>query len=205
MSKDFQPPFKDAGWRNPHEYTISRVPVKFPVKAYPSQMAMMSKIISSLQRGQNCLLESPTGSGKSLALLCAALAWQTNEIARVKEYNDAVSSGIIEPEEVPVGAPGDDDDSSLPLGFDTGAGFYIPENEAAFRRTDSDDDFQDPVPNPAKKARVDMPSGDLVGAHMQTEATAAPVNVGQPTVKKVYKKKVPKIYFGTRTHRQVSQ
>ncbi|KAK4319528.1 hypothetical protein Pmani_009543 [Petrolisthes manimaculis] len=42
-------------------------------------MAMMSQIIKGLQRRQNCLLESPTGSGKSLALLCSTLAWQQDK------------------------------------------------------------------------------------------------------------------------------
>ena len=37
------------------------------------------QIIKGIDRHQNCLLESPTGSGKSLALLCSALAWQTHE------------------------------------------------------------------------------------------------------------------------------
>nr|CAB3226220.1 Fanconi anemia group J protein homolog [Phallusia mammillata] len=55
---------------------ISGVPVKFPFKPYPSQLSLMNRIINGLQNRQHCLLESPTGSGKSLALLCSALAWQ---------------------------------------------------------------------------------------------------------------------------------
>ena len=73
----------------PNTYTMNGIPVQFPHKAYPSQMAMMAKIIQSLKNAQNCLLESPTGSGKSLALLCGALAWQKAEIQRVIEYNQA--------------------------------------------------------------------------------------------------------------------
>ena len=37
------------------------------------------QIIKGIERRQNCLLESPTGSGKSLALLCSTLAWQRAE------------------------------------------------------------------------------------------------------------------------------
>ncbi|XP_060059857.1 Fanconi anemia group J protein isoform X2 [Erinaceus europaeus] len=58
------------------EYTIGGVKISFPCKAYPSQLAMMNSIIRGLNCKQHCLLESPTGSGKSLALLCSALAWQ---------------------------------------------------------------------------------------------------------------------------------
>ncbi|ELK01741.1 Fanconi anemia group J protein [Pteropus alecto] len=58
------------------EYTIGGVKINFPCKAYPSQLAMMNSIVRGLNNKQHCLLESPTGSGKSLALLCSALAWQ---------------------------------------------------------------------------------------------------------------------------------
>uniref|UniRef100_A0A3Q2ZJI7 DNA 5'-3' helicase n=1 Tax=Kryptolebias marmoratus TaxID=37003 RepID=A0A3Q2ZJI7_KRYMA len=58
------------------EYTIGGVKIHFPCRAYPSQLAMMNSIIRGLNYGQHCLLESPTGSGKSLALLCSALGWQ---------------------------------------------------------------------------------------------------------------------------------
>lgn len=58
------------------EYTIGGVKIDFPYKAYPSQLAMMNSIVRGLNSKQHCLLESPTGSGKSLALLCSALAWQ---------------------------------------------------------------------------------------------------------------------------------
>ena len=129
--------------KSSHEYKIGGVPVSFPVKAYPSQIAMMSKIITSLQKGRNCLLESPTGSGKSLALLCAALAWQKHEIQRVTEYNVAVRDGLIEPEEET--GPDDlnmqDDSLHIDPGIDSGSGFFVPNNEAAFR-DDEDDDFQ---------------------------------------------------------------
>ncbi|XP_064324406.1 Fanconi anemia group J protein [Phalacrocorax carbo] len=58
------------------EYTIGGVKIMFPCKAYPSQLAMMNAIVKGLNNRQHCLLESPTGSGKSLALLCSALSWQ---------------------------------------------------------------------------------------------------------------------------------
>ncbi|XP_023215127.1 Fanconi anemia group J protein homolog isoform X2 [Centruroides sculpturatus] len=64
------------GENEERSYCIQRVPLVFPCKAYPAQLAIMDKIIKGLTRRQNCLIESPTGTGKSLALLISCLAWQ---------------------------------------------------------------------------------------------------------------------------------
>ncbi len=62
-----------------NDLTIGGVKIRFPKKPYPSQISLMGKLIRGLQKKENCLLESPTGSGKTLSLLCSALAWQTLE------------------------------------------------------------------------------------------------------------------------------
>jgi Rad3-related DNA helicase len=54
------------------------------------------QVILALQKGQNSLLESPTGSGKSLALLCAALAWQRKETTLARDYNSAVEQVLFD-------------------------------------------------------------------------------------------------------------
>ncbi|XP_011481284.1 Fanconi anemia group J protein isoform X1 [Oryzias latipes] len=67
------------------EYTIGGVKIHFPCKAYPSQLSMMNSIVRGLNYGQHCLLESPTGSGKSLALLCSTLAWQRAQFDKIQD------------------------------------------------------------------------------------------------------------------------
>lgn len=69
---------------NETQITIGGVKLKFPKKPYPCQISMMDKIIRGLQRKQNCLLESPTGSGKTLSLLCSTLAWQRSEKENIR-------------------------------------------------------------------------------------------------------------------------
>lgn len=57
-------------------YELGGVPVEFPYEAYECQLAYMRAVIQALDAGQNALLESPTGTGKTLCLLCASLGWR---------------------------------------------------------------------------------------------------------------------------------
>ncbi|KAJ4702299.1 Fanconi anemia group J protein-like [Melia azedarach] len=62
-------------------YHVGGIQVEFPYQPYGSQLAFMCRVISTLDRAHreghcHALLESPTGTGKSLSLLCSALAWQ---------------------------------------------------------------------------------------------------------------------------------
>ncbi|XP_056847234.1 regulator of telomere elongation helicase 1 homolog isoform X2 [Raphanus sativus] len=57
-------------------YSIRGINVDFPFEAYPSQITYMDRVIESLQNKCHALLESPTGTGKTLCLLCATLAWR---------------------------------------------------------------------------------------------------------------------------------
>ncbi|CDF36878.1 unnamed protein product [Chondrus crispus] len=56
--------------------TINKTQVDFPYPPYPVQLRYMHRVIDALRNGDNALLESPTGTGKTLCLLCATLAWR---------------------------------------------------------------------------------------------------------------------------------
>ena len=66
--------------------------VHFPDGLIPHvpQKITMSKILTALTKKQNALIESPTGTGKSLSLLCSALAWQEKERIVVDAENEAI-------------------------------------------------------------------------------------------------------------------
>ncbi|CAK77033.1 unnamed protein product (macronuclear) [Paramecium tetraurelia] len=54
---------------------LDNTPVYFPHQPYDVQKSYMESVIRALNKKQNALLESPTGTGKTLSLLCASLAW----------------------------------------------------------------------------------------------------------------------------------
>ncbi len=50
--------------------------VEFPHQPYGVQYSFMAKVLQTIINRENALLEAPTGSGKTLSLLCSALSWQ---------------------------------------------------------------------------------------------------------------------------------
>ena len=55
---------------------IQGINIYFPYDPYPPQKVYMEKVISTLNKtGSISGLESPTGTGKTLCLLCSVLAW----------------------------------------------------------------------------------------------------------------------------------
>jgi len=67
-----------------HEYPVNvtdergnarRFVVRFPYVAYENQMDFIERALTAMVRGESALLESPTGTGKTLCLLAASLAY----------------------------------------------------------------------------------------------------------------------------------
>ncbi|KCV69607.1 hypothetical protein H696_04026 [Fonticula alba] len=74
------------------QYQLEGVEVLFPYQAYDCQLAYMAMVIRALKAGGNALLESPTGTGKTLCLLCAVLSWRRWMIGRAATRNEATST-----------------------------------------------------------------------------------------------------------------
>ncbi|XP_073220587.1 uncharacterized protein [Cicer arietinum] len=86
-------------------YHIGGLPVEFPYQPYGSQFAFMGRVISTLNQAQreghcHALLESPTGTGKSLSLLCSSLAWQHHYKPAPDPIADPAYGGGFLPDEV---------------------------------------------------------------------------------------------------------
>lgn len=76
----------------PTTVELRGVQIHFPFKPYACQEDYMGKVLDALHKRENALLESPTGTGKTLCLLCAALAWQREHHKRLNQGRDFVES-----------------------------------------------------------------------------------------------------------------
>eukprot|EP00606_Chrysophyceae_sp_TOSAG23-5_P000888 GSChrysophyteH2.ASY1.ANO1.396.1 assembled CDS len=66
-----------------HVVDADGIAVHFPRKPYAAQELFMHSTMKALKSDSVALLESPTGTGKTLCLLAATLAWQEWDSAMV--------------------------------------------------------------------------------------------------------------------------
>lgn len=58
-----------------HRVKVDGGEIFFPYEPYPLQADYMKTVYSAITNSANAALESPTGTGKTLSLLCSVLAW----------------------------------------------------------------------------------------------------------------------------------
>ena len=72
-----------------YEIYIEGIKIYFPYKPYQAQIDYMTKVIQSLNKEQSIsALESPTGTGKTLCLLCSVLGWLEQKGHEIKEIKN---------------------------------------------------------------------------------------------------------------------
>ncbi|CAG9806552.1 unnamed protein product [Chironomus riparius] len=77
---------------------IEGIKIDFPFEPYALQKDYMTKVIQALQSQQNAVLESPTGTGKTLCLLTSSLAWllqQKNQMMSREKANLNFQAGEV--------------------------------------------------------------------------------------------------------------
>lgn len=62
--------------------SLNGIKVMFPFQPYKTQIDYMTNVVQALQKGHHAMLESPTGTGKTLSLLCSSLAWSQGTCAK---------------------------------------------------------------------------------------------------------------------------
>ncbi|CAI2382215.1 unnamed protein product [Moneuplotes crassus] len=81
-------------------FEIGGIKVKFPFEPYGIQKNYMQRLIKAVETKKNAMLESPTGTGKTLSSICSALAYQKNlneEGTTTSNYDRKIEIGY-EPE-----------------------------------------------------------------------------------------------------------
>ncbi|CAK9174607.1 unnamed protein product [Ilex paraguariensis] len=80
----------------------------FPYKPYSIQIDFMNALYDSLNKGGIAMLESPTGTGKTLSIICSALQWLVDRKRQPK--SDATADLCLKPKYVDQSASDDEPD-----------------------------------------------------------------------------------------------
>jgi fanconi anemia group J protein len=153
---------------------------------------MMDRVIRALEGNkQHALLESPTGSGKTMALLCGVLAWMEEQ--KRKHNIDQIGPSTL----IPEGASPEivDESESIPSFFDK----KTSKKEVFVVEDEMDEDFVDADQKPSSNCSncTSLPASSKGGCKddsLEDELLSQPKQFH-----------MPKVYFASRTHKQLAQ
>jgi Fanconi anemia group J protein len=203
-------------------FRINGIDVEFPfAQPYPQQRALMSQALRCVSRGLNGLLELPTGGGKTLALLCATLAWQREAQARFDRGDVAMLVTSNADEIAPTTERVVVDDGAPVLQAAERTVIEVSSDTSNDNDDDDDDDNDDddcdsasdsrqksgvsvdsdfaspPRPVARKETKVLPPNSHALEAAVADAAAAAQ--------RKSRTSSVPRIFYAARTHNQLAQ
>lgn len=204
---------------------IAGVPVNFPHTPYRAQVALMHAVINAVNNQTHALVESPTGTGKSLALLCSSLAIQSHlrensrkdqaELVSSTDRNSASTAKPVssDPPSEGVKPP----PSNKPIGLSYSNPVDSDEEDFQPQRNFRDVSWQRPISKHHKRPSEEAPENEYM-LHLhdnpldQTENPPSPFST-EPSIaptapaarKKALPKRVPRIFYASRTHAQVTQ
>uniref|UniRef100_A0A914YVL3 Helicase ATP-binding domain-containing protein n=1 Tax=Panagrolaimus superbus TaxID=310955 RepID=A0A914YVL3_9BILA len=175
---------------------VNGVTVLLPpgLKPYPSQQLMMVKIIQSLKSKKHAMIESPTGSGKSLGLLSACCAWlQDYKIQRRLAIHNCPKHGA----------------NAITSGFQKAASdTKIAQSDEAKPSTSGNENDESSFLNHMNNEIIDLTVDDSVydAFGEAKDETVYDNSEHQPEADCTCSEmKKIRIYYGTRTHKQISQ
>ncbi|CAN8061699.1 unnamed protein product [Agarophyton chilense] len=186
------------------------VPVHFPFVPYRAQNALMHAVVTAVRERKHALIESPTGTGKSLALLCSSLAVQEH----FSNLQDVVD---LKPADRPTQKPPSPQRHQQSPTAQKNAipALAKPKGE----EEDDDIDFASPKrfrdtswQNPNQKRVLNMkdeqPENTFMFERLLSMRSDVPLDTcGEASdyEGQEIKLKVPRIFYATRTHSQVAQ
>ncbi|XP_046682687.1 Fanconi anemia group J protein homolog isoform X2 [Homalodisca vitripennis] len=194
---------------------IAGVEVEFPFQPYPTQIYMMNQVLQAIKKAENCLLESPTGTGKTMALLSSCLAWQQQELKLVKQLELEALDKAFEDTETAINK-GESNIKKTPMRRETGqqeTKNNTPSVHPSSESSSDDDIFQ--APKRTKRSLGSEEPKDTVTATKETgPSETCDIDIVKPIehfslIEKDYadpkKFRATQIFYGTRTHKQIAQ